>query len=499
MARKYKDQKSTGRIILLVDDNQEYLEATRLVLIHEGHIVLTASSGKEALKILSESSIDLVLLDFFMPEMTGEQVVTELRKFNQTIQVILQTGYASENPPRELLERLNIQGYYDKSEGTEKFLLWVDVGLKAAYTLSLLNKSRQGLNYILDITPEMHKIQPLDDLLRVILWQFSGLFGFGNSFLAVLPNATEAKRAPSTCESFLAMAKDDTALRIHAGIGKFEGKIILEDVLEVDEIFIIGETLLDGKVKYYQGCTFIPLRVGDTTLGVIYLDENIIQETDLEMLNVFANQAAVAIQNAQLYEMATMDQLTGVNVRRYSIQLLTKELRSAYHSKYPVSLMMLDLDNLKTINDNAGHSAGDQALASLGKVLKKATRPSDTIGRCGGDEFIIVLPNTDTSGVNHVAQRITRLLTEEKIYESGVVHSITGSIGIVTLKPVDTILNNFPHPVPHVFFQAMVQILLKRTDEMLYLAKDNGRNCYHSEEPMEWMDFTGAMDLYEST
>lgn len=497
MARTFNDPKPTGRVILLVDNSQEYLEATRLVLIHEGHDVLTANSGKEALRILAESSVDLVLLDFFLSEMTGEQVVAELRKFNETIQVILQTGNASENSPRELLKRLNIQGCYDKSEGTEKLLLWVDVGLKAAHTVSLLNRSKQKLNYILDITPEMHKIQPLDDLLQGILWQFSGLLGFGNFFLAALPNAAKTQSVPSTCESFLAMVKDDMALRIYAGIGKFAGKIILEDVLESEEIFIISEVLLEGKVKYYHGSTLIPLRVGDVPLGVIYLDENIIQETNLEILNIFANQAAVAIQNAQLYEMATIDQLTGVNVRRYSLQLLTKELRSAFHSKTPVSMMMLAIDNLKNINDSAGNSAGDRALALLGKVLKKATRPNDTIGRCGGDEFIIVLPNTDHIGANNVAERIIKMLNQEKVYGPGIVHSITGSIGIISLKPVNPSQNDFPHPVPHVFFQAMVQIFLKRADDMMNLAKKDGRNCYHCGEPMDWMSFTAAMDLYK--
>jgi diguanylate cyclase (GGDEF)-like protein len=498
MARKYKTEKSSGRVILLVDDSQEYLEATRLVLEHEGHKVLPANCGKEALKILSNTTVDLVLLDYYMPGMTGEEVVAEIRKVDPTIQIILQTGYASEYPPRDLLRKLNIQGYYDKSEGTEKLLLWVDVGLKAAYTVSLLNKSRQGLNYILDITPEMHKIQPLEDLLQGILWQFSGLLGFGNSFLAVLPDGKQPKLQNSTHESFLAMVKEDMALRIHAGIGRFTGKIVLEDILESDEISMINETIIEGKVKYFEKSTLIPLRIGDYKLGVIYLDENIVQEADLEMLNIFANQAAVAIQNAQLYEMATRDQLTGTNVRGYAIQLLTKELRTAFHSKTPISIMLFDLDNLKGINDNAGHSAGDRALALLGKALKKATRSNDVVGRYGGDEFTIVLPQTDQQGAIHVAERILEMIHMEKVYGPGQVHPIKGSFGITTLNPIDNICADFPHPIPHVYFQAMVQIILKKTDELMYLAKNNGHDRFQYESPVNWTNYSEAMSLYDS-
>src|SRR5262245_1339920 len=187
MARKAKGEGSSGYTILLVDDNLEYLEATRLLLQREGHQVLTALNGPDALALLRTANIDLLLLDYFMPGMTGEEVVAQLRQFNQHVQVILQTGYASEQPPRALLRRLDIQGYYDKSEGPEKLLLWTDVGLKTAYPVQLCQKSRQGLRYILQITPELHKLQPLHALLQGILWQVAGLLGAANTFLATLP------------------------------------------------------------------------------------------------------------------------------------------------------------------------------------------------------------------------------------------------------------------------------------------------------------------------
>src|SRR3954463_12109946 len=154
MTRLARVEQASGYTVLLVDDNADYLQATRLLLEREGHTVLTATNGPEALAILPQQKVDLLLLDYFMPGMTGEQVVSEVRKFDPFVQVILQTGYASEQPPRELLRRLNIQGYYDKTEGPEQLLMWTSVGLKAAYTIKLLYKSRDGLRRVLAATPD---------------------------------------------------------------------------------------------------------------------------------------------------------------------------------------------------------------------------------------------------------------------------------------------------------------------------------------------------------
>ncbi|HKQ69725.1 MAG TPA: DUF3369 domain-containing protein, partial [Polyangiaceae bacterium] len=316
MTRKSRTEQTSGYTILLTDDNLDYLQVTRRLLEREGHIVLTASSGPEALSVLRQGKVDLLLLDYYMPGMTGEQVVTELRQFNPYVQVILQTGYASEQPPRALLRRLDIQGYYDKSEGPDKLLLWTEVGLKSAYVIQLLNKSRQGLRYILDVTPDMHKIQSLSDLLQGILLQVTGLLGAANSFLALLPEGGLVRGQGNRPASFLAMMEDDNELVIRASTGRFEGHIKVETYLAVDKIELVAKAVRAGEIQIEQGVTIVPLRVSDLAIGIIYLDRAAVHEQDIELLHIFANQAAVAIQNAQLYEMATLDQLTGAYLRR---------------------------------------------------------------------------------------------------------------------------------------------------------------------------------------
>lgn len=140
MARKRTVASSSGYTILVVDDQEEALHSTKLLLEWEGHRVLTALSGEEALACFRHQKVHLVIVDYFMPRMSGEAVIQEIRKLDEDVQILLQTGYSGEKPPREMLRALAIQGYHDKTEGPEKLLLWVDVALKVT---AQLNKVRE--------------------------------------------------------------------------------------------------------------------------------------------------------------------------------------------------------------------------------------------------------------------------------------------------------------------------------------------------------------------
>jgi diguanylate cyclase (GGDEF)-like protein len=486
MVRKFKTEQSSGCTILLVDDDTEYLEATRRLLEREGHAVLCVTNGAEALASLRQQHVDLLLLDYFMPGMTGEQVVTALREFNPYVQVILQTGYASEQPPRELLQRLDIQGYYDKSEGPDKLLLWTDVGLKAAYTVQLLCKSRQGLRYILDVTPEMHRIQPLQDLLQGVLWQVAGLLGAANSFLAVLPEGGFLRSAPPETTGFLAMLEGDTELTIRASTGYFVGHVKIDGCLEEAKVQLIREALRLGELRIINGSTIVPLRVGSLTIGIIYLDRPTVLDKDLELVQIFANQAAVAIQNMQLYEMAALDPLTGLYARGFFERWMRRELRTAFRSQQPIALLMLDLDDLKCVNDTAGHLVGDQALATLGSALRAATRSVDVVGRFGGDEFILILPQTPLEGAQHVCQRIFELLKDKCVVVPNGLLPLQCSVGVSALKPHAFSSADLPRPIPPTYFQTIAEKLIQSADAAMYQAKKDGGNRVCQGEAIEW-------------
>ncbi len=117
--------------------------STQLLLEKEGHKVLTSSSGEEALALFCPGRVALILVDYFMPGVSGEKVVQEIRKRDEDVQIVLITGYAGEKPPREMLSQLDIQGYHDKTDGPDRLLLWVDAALKAYKQLKKVREAEQ--------------------------------------------------------------------------------------------------------------------------------------------------------------------------------------------------------------------------------------------------------------------------------------------------------------------------------------------------------------------
>jgi diguanylate cyclase (GGDEF)-like protein len=175
-------------------------------------------------------------------------------------------------------------------------------------------------------------------------------------------------------------------------------------------------------------------------------------------------QIGMAVDNAQLYEralhLAFTDNLTGLYNRRYLLDQLDREFARAARNESPMSLVMMDLDGLKTINDRFGHIEGDVVLKKLGRILKQNTRASDTAARWGGDEFVLLAPDTDSKGAYIIGERIRTQTEQCRPKISGEELSFSISVGIASY-PV--------HP-------SRVTELIKRADEAMYNAKGLGKN-----------------------
>ena len=217
-------------------------------------------------------------------------------------------------------------------------------------------------------------------------------------------------------------------------------------------------------------------------VGLVYLENEIVNETDIELLRVFANQAAVAIQNTQLYELATMDPLTGAFVRRFFNQWMHRSLKSALRSRKPICLVMIDMDNMKAINDGAGHLVGDQALIALTQVLKESTRSSDYIGRFGGDEFTLLLPETPIEGAVLVVNRILQKLSSRTVMCKGEPITLKASLGIAVLTEPTIISENLKED----YWSELGKKLQKAADESMYEAKNTGKNKVGPARILEW-------------
>jgi diguanylate cyclase (GGDEF)-like protein len=469
MPRVFRQVTQSGHRLLIVDDNNEVLESTRLLLEKEGHDVSVCPDGPGAVEKVREWKPHVIVLDYFMPEMTGEEVVRAVRAFDAEVQILLQTGYASEKPPREMLRKLDIQGYHDKSEGPEKLLIWVDAGLKSYRHIHAINRSRQGLRHILDVVPDMHKFQNLEDLIQGILCQIEGLLGASNSFLAV----TQEMMA---CASPLKGQQEDILsdeLTIVAGTGKYKDSPGF-DVGDVKLKEAMHACLEDGCVREEQSGTFMPLRLGQKILGVIYFDRKSRLEYDEELMNIFAVQASLALENCRLFGMATEDDLTRTYMRNFFFRRFEHELHEAIRHRYPITLAVVDLDKFKDINDTWGHLVGDLVLKEISNILRSNVRSYDFIGRYGGDEFILAFPHTDRRLAMQIAERLRDKIREHMLpgFDEKLKSTLSIGIAVVEKYSFSSLRPVFRRDMLFRYVEKLVDI----ADKAMYRAKEGGRD-----------------------
>ena len=478
MARKHRNVEPSGRTILLVDDDPVYLVATTRVLQSCGHHVIATSGGAEALAIAHSRFLDLILLDYSMPGMTGEEFVYKLREFAPLVQVVLQTGYASERPPRDMLKRLDIQGYYDKADGPERLLLWTDAALKAASAIQRLDWSRRGLGAIVDTVSTMHRIRPLGDLYSDIVQTVCRFAAGSTSKTFELPKST-------MIAGFVAEGSDDGEFRIRVGCGRFENVRKLGELIEARELAQVRTALQTARACVTRAGTVLPMQVGEVVLGGIYLDVPVAASDELEMLRLLVHQATVALHNLQLYEMAALDPLTGVHARRFFENWMRRELRTAFRSRQSVAVLMVDLDKLKRLNDERGHLCGDAALAAMGRVLREVVRENDVVGRFGGDEFVIVLPQTDLEGATQLGVRLLERVGKTRL-EGADDWPLACSVGATAVASHDYSSRDFERPIRAHYFQLTAEELLAAADKALYRAKREGGGRLVVGEQRRW-------------
>jgi len=168
--------KPSGRTVLVVDDQVETLAAVRPLIEREGHRVLTASSGSQALALLEREPVQVLVVDYFMPGMNGEELVQLVRERDSLVQIVLQTGYPAEQPPHELLRRLAIQGYHDKADGPDRLLLWVEAGMRAYEQIAQLHiAERLKTELLANVSHEFRT--PLNIIIGYVDLLREGTFG----------------------------------------------------------------------------------------------------------------------------------------------------------------------------------------------------------------------------------------------------------------------------------------------------------------------------------
>ena len=327
---------------------------------------------------------------------------------------------------------------------------------RTLYNLSLLYSIGRAMNYISD----------LKSLLEYILNQAIQITGAekGSIMLYDLENNLLSIRVVAGLRDRVYQRKINNneieCKRFKPGEGiagrVFQtGRPMVVDKAREDELFI------EPDASYVRSIACIPMLVYSDVIGVINVtnkvDETGFTDEDVELLKAVADQAAIAINKAQLWEMAVTDSLTGLYVRRYFLVKLQEEMHRAERYNKGFSVVMADLDRFKTVNDSFGHTAGDRALKLVAKFFQKNIRDVDIISRYGGEEFVFLLPEADKEEAYTVSERLRKKLSELQL---GDLPRITISLGIASY-PDDS---------------DDIDRLIKKADAALYTAKQCGRN-----------------------
>lgn len=213
--------------------------------------------------------------------------------------------------------------------------------------------------------------------------------------------------------------------------------------------------------------SFIPLGIQNKQIGFLMLAKNKDDEytqDEWRFLSTIAHYFSVTLENSQLYNLAITDPLTGLFNRRYFDNRLEREIEKAQRRNMPLTLLMLDLDHFKNVNDTHGHPAGDDVLRETAARITEAAGETSVCCRYGGEEFTVLLPDTERKTASAVAERIRELMSS-KLFDLDT-PDVKAKVGLT----ISGGLASFP------FDAAEPEALVERADQALYLAKAQGRD-----------------------
>lgn len=315
----------------------------------------------------------------------------------------------------------------------------------------------------------------------------------------VLKNIFEQCRRVLPIDVFLVSLYDEPTQMITPGLLYHDGEFVEQvprsavtnpgmagAVIQARRTIYIGDTLQPEQVNGYnilrvggqpaRSFVGVPMLMLDKVLGVVSMQNFTPYAYSSEQIRLFetiTNQASIAVQNAHLYDqmrqMAITDLVTGLFTRRHFTLLAQAELERSLRYKRALGVLMVDIDWFKRVNDTYGHSVGDQVLGGVAKLCADALRGTDMVGRWGGEEFAILLPEADADGAALIAERVRATVEETGIpLSDGTCIRVTVSLGVAALNPQIQTLG----------------ALVDCADQALYQAKQTGRNrvCVHCGE-----------------
>lgn len=424
--------------ILYVEDEDDVREFTGKILKTVVKEAILAENGLVGLEKFKENQdIDLIVTDINMPKMNGFEMCLEIKKINSSIPIVITSAH---NDPNFLKEA-------------------IDVGVNA-YAMKPIDLYQLIDNMIRAVEPfylkkqleEMN--QSLQDKVEEGIKQIKAILDSQDNLVMVLNqeqilNANKPLLDFFGFDSFKTIQDSDFCIcdYFEEQEGYFSKKIIDND--KVWFIFMIDHLNDIDKIVTMKN------QKNETKIFTVNIDK--IEDKHNNFVISLTDITEIKKESTLLEYQATHDTLTGLYNRQKFHDIFSKELRRDRRYKNSLGLIIFDIDHFKIINDEFGHQVGDEVLKDISNLVQNTIREHDTVVRWGGEEFIVLLPQTSLDGALNTAQKLKDIISQYN--NSNVQRPITASFGLTVLKEEDT-----------------QDLIIKRADDALYKAKQTGRD-----------------------
>jgi len=423
--------------ILYVEDEKDVREFTAKLLATLVKKVFVAQNGLEGLETFKENqkNIDLIVSDINMPKMDGLEMCKQIKAINKDIPLVITSAY---NDPSFLKKAIDIGVSTYAMKPIDLYQL-IDSIIKAIEPI-ILKRKLEELNLSLEtrIEQEISKIKSILDAQDniIIVSNSEKIVNVNKKFLEFfqIDHLNSFPYSNSIIEFF------------RESYGFITRDLLLKQSSWIEYIKHLPEIDRVVKIKNYANEDKI------FTLNIDNYenkDDNfVISLTDITQIQEKSN---------LLEYQASHDKLTGLYNRNKFDEIFGKELRRSQRYEYDLSLIIFDIDDFKKVNDKFGHQIGDEVLIEISKIVLLNVREHDLVVRWGGEEFLVLLPNTKLEGAVSVAQKIKEVISSTQLSSKKL--NITSSFGVSTLKKDD-----------------LEKDIIARADKALYDAKETGKN-----------------------
>jgi two-component system cell cycle response regulator len=470
----------TSARILVADDDETLLRTLTWILSENGYDVVAVPEPRTLFERLDETAPDLLMLDIMMPKVDGLQLLARLKAHERwrDLPVLM----ISSMPPEEATVRslgLGAADFVPKPFRVRELLARVQAHLRTGEALRRARDQARSSVAMVDILHEITDATRPDEIFQVLTRRVGRLLSLARCSMVL------AQEGSST--GVVVAAYEDPALRdLKIDLTKYPE---MSRALEIKKPVLVANVATDqlyalirqrwereGTRVPTRSAIAVPFQLRGGTSGVFFLRNNEgearLTEADAQFANSVIQKAVAAIEKGydmaaalsdkERYEqLATVDQLTGCLNRRALQEKLELELDRAQRYAFSLTILLLDLDRFKHINDTRGHLAGDAVLRQVGALLREEVRSVDIAGRYGGEEFVVGLPNTAEDGGLVFAERLRQRVADHPFAIGQETLRVTVSIGVAAF--------------PGEGLQSLVD-LLSRADTALYRAKHDGRN-----------------------